>query len=146
MSAGLIFITGATGFVGTTIALNALSANYNLRISVRQASQIALVKRTLKTSPERLEFVVVPDITDPTCFAGKLDGADYVIHVASPYIHNGTEKAAVFGPAVKGTMAILEEAKRVDSVKKVVITSSAAALLPVDYVTSLPQETVIDGT
>jgi nucleoside-diphosphate-sugar epimerase len=38
MSSGLIFITGATGFIGVTTADAALKAGYRLRISVRKKS------------------------------------------------------------------------------------------------------------
>jgi nucleoside-diphosphate-sugar epimerase len=73
-----------------------------------------------------LEFVVVPDITVDTALAGKLDSVDYVLHVA-PY----TDREQLWVPAVKGTASILKEAAKVPSVKKVVTTSSIAALLPI---------------
>ncbi|GAB1217538.1 hypothetical protein ATERTT37_006777 [Aspergillus terreus] len=129
MPPGLIFITGATGFIGSTVALQALQAGYSLRISIRKESQIPNLKKILGQFEEKIDFVVVPDISLESSFAGKLDGADYVFHLASPLPH-GTDKETYFTPAVKGTTAILREAAKVSTIKRVVITSSMAALIP----------------
>lgn len=87
MASGLIFITGATGFIGSTTALQALKAGYRLRIALRKESQIEKIKLVFSNYLERLEFVIVPDITAEGAYAGKLDGVDYVLHVASPCMH-----------------------------------------------------------
>ncbi|PYH35833.1 putative 3-beta hydroxysteroid dehydrogenase/isomerase [Aspergillus neoniger CBS 115656] len=129
MSSGLVFVTGATGFIGSAVAIKTLQAGYSLRISVRKEEQIPKLKAALSEYEDRIEFVITPDITQPSSFAGKLDGAEYVLHVASPMPH-GTNPETYFGPAVMGTTAILKEAAKVSSIKKVVITSSIAALIP----------------
>jgi nucleoside-diphosphate-sugar epimerase len=141
MPSGLIFITGATGFIGSAVALEALNAGYSLRISIRKESQIPKLKKVLSQFEDKIEFVVVPDITQESSFAGKLDGVDYVLHLASPLPH-GTNKETYFGPALKGTTAILKEAAKVSTIKRVVITSSIAALIPV---TGIPEGGVVRG-
>lgn len=141
MPPGLIFITGATGFIGSTVALQALQAGYSLRISIRKESQIPNLKKILGQFEEKIDFVVVPDISLESSFAGKLDGADYVFHLASPLPH-GTDKETYFTPAVKGTTAILREAAKVSTIKRVVITSSMAALIPLR---GIPEGGVIRG-
>ncbi|KAI9727206.1 MAG: hypothetical protein M1834_008466 [Cirrosporium novae-zelandiae] len=112
MSSGLIFITGATGFVGGTTAHEALKAGYHLRISVRKEWQIKKLKGIFSDYLDHLEFIIVPDITEHAAFAGKLDGVDYVLHHASP-LAGGTDKQQLFPPAVKGTTRILEEAAKI---------------------------------
>jgi nucleoside-diphosphate-sugar epimerase len=141
MPSGLIFITGATGFIGSAVALEALKAGYRLRISIRKESQIPKLKKVLGKFEQQIDFVIVPDITQESSFAGKLDGVDYVLHLASPLPH-GTDKETYFGPAVKGTTAILREAAKVSTIKRVVITSSIAALIPI---TGVPEGGVIRG-
>lgn len=140
MPSGRIFITGATGFIGSAVASEALKAGYQLRISVRRESQIPELQTRFSQYEDKVDFVIVPDITQESSFAGKLDRADYVLHLASP-IH-GTNKESYFGPAVEGTTAILKEAAKVDSIKRVVITSSIAALIPV---AGVPEGGVIRG-
>ncbi|KAJ5086145.1 hypothetical protein N7532_010916 [Penicillium argentinense] len=139
MAGELIFITGATGFIGSATALAALKAGYRLRICLRKPSQ--KIQDLLSEYSDRIEFVIVPDIADERAFRGKLDGADYVLHLASPLTH-GTNKETYFSPAVKGTIAVLKEAAEVFSIKKVVVTSSIAALIPM---TGIPCDGVVKG-
>ncbi|KKK15189.1 hypothetical protein ARAM_002014 [Aspergillus rambellii] len=130
MPSGLIFITGATGFIGSATALEALKHGYRLRISVRKESQIPKLRTLLSDFESAIEFVLVPDITKESAFIGTLDGVNYVLHLASP-IPSGTDKESYFAPAVKGTTSILREAAKTPTVKRVVITSSIAALIPI---------------
>ena len=63
---------------------------------------------------------------------------DYIIHVASPFHFNITDyKKDFYEPAIQGTTGILKEALKETSVKRVVITSSFAAIIsPKKYHTS----------
>ncbi|KAF3391746.1 hypothetical protein F1880_007446 [Penicillium rolfsii] len=128
MSAPLIFITGATGFIGSATAVEALKKGYRLRIGVRKRSE--KLEEVLSKYSDQLEFVTIPDLTDEAAFRGKLDGVDFVLHLASP-LARGTDQDAIFTPAVKGTLVLLKEAAKAPSIKKVVITSSIAALIPI---------------
>jgi uncharacterized protein YbjT (DUF2867 family) len=86
MAGQLVFITGATGFVGFAVLLEALKANYRVRISVRRASQVEELKSHHLIAPfaSKLEAVVVPDITAEGAFDAALEGVTYIEHVASP--------------------------------------------------------------
>lgn len=137
MPSSLIFITGATGFIGSVTAHEAVKAGYRLRVSVRRESQIEKLKKFLSDYVDQLEFVVISDFTHESSFAGKLDGVDYVLHMASPLASPGpdsTNKEKYFKPAVNGTVAILKEAAKVPTIKRVVITSSIFALVPMSGV------------
>ena len=62
---------------------------------------------------------------------GRLQGADYVFHMASPFLAewNDTQKELV-EPALEGTTTVLESvAKSKDTVRRVVLTSSFAGML-----------------
>jgi nucleoside-diphosphate-sugar epimerase len=142
MPSGLIFITGATGFIGAATALSALKAGYRLRLSVRKQSQTEKLKSVFSEYTQNLELAVIPDITTPEAFSGKIDGADYIFHLASP-MPQGTDGAKMYSGAVEGTTSILKAAASVLSVKRVVITSSIAALVPLE---GIPEGGVIKGT
>lgn len=61
---------------------------------------------------------------------------DYVIHVASPFHFNVTDYTKDFyEPAIQGTKGILEEALKEKKVRRVVITSSFAAVLTAEKYT-----------
>jgi nucleoside-diphosphate-sugar epimerase len=51
----------------------------------------------------------------------------------------------VIEPAVKGTTSILRSAAKVGSVKRVVITSSIATLIPPEYLVSRDTKRVFSG-
>jgi dihydroflavonol-4-reductase len=56
------------------------------------------------------------------------EGANYIVHTASPFpIQAPKDESVLIKPAVEGTMAIMEAAKA-NNVKRVVITSSIAAI------------------
>ena len=58
-----------------------------------------------------------------------IGGVDYIIHIASPFHFNVTDyNKEFYEPAIQGTTGILEEAIKEKSVKRVVITSSFAAV------------------
>jgi nucleoside-diphosphate-sugar epimerase len=55
---------------------------------------------------------------------------DYIIHVASPFHFNVTDyNKDFYEPAIQGTTGILKEAIKEKSVKRIVITSSFAAVI-----------------
>lgn len=58
-----------------------------------------------------------------------MDDVDYIIHVASPFHFKVTDyNKDLYEPAIQGTTEILKEAIKEKSVKRVVITSSIAAV------------------
>lgn len=128
MPKSTVFITGASGFIGAHITTFALRAGYNVKLSVRREAQIDPLRRAFSEFADNVDFVVIPDYTKAKAFDTALDGAEYVIHVASPLPK--PDEVDLLTPAVKGTTSILESASRVPSIKKVVITASVASLVP----------------
>ncbi|PMD33772.1 NAD(P)-binding protein [Hyaloscypha variabilis F] len=137
MAGGLIFITGATGFLGFAILVDALKAGYRLRVSVRRHSSIQELSSHPKIAPyvlqNAVEFVIVPDITVEGAFDEVLKNVEGVLHVASPLPKESddTERDIVV-PAIHGTISILNSSLKHPSIKRVVITSSIAAILDAD--------------
>jgi nucleoside-diphosphate-sugar epimerase len=127
MSGSTVFVTGATGFIGAHVALAALKAGHNVKLSVRREGQIESLRRALETFADKLEFAVVPDYTTTGAFDEALKGTDYVIHVASPLPKPNED---LLTPALKGTTSILESASKTSTIKRIVITASVASLIP----------------
>ncbi|KAJ5718874.1 NAD-dependent epimerase/dehydratase [Penicillium malachiteum] len=137
MSRELIFLTGASGYIGSATALEALRRGYRLRLCLRKPCE--RLTTLLSAYLDHVQFVFVPDLADEAALEGKLDGANYIIHIASP-LPRGVDKTEYFSPAVNVTTTILREATRVPTIKKAVVTSSLAALVPM---TGVPAGTVM---
>lgn len=142
MTPGTILITGASGFIGSAIAIDCLKAGYHLRVSLRKAEQIEKIRMLLSAYSKNFEFAIVPDITQENAFTDKLHGVDYVLHLASPLPYSIPEESCL-DPAVKGTMSLLKEASNVPTIKKVLLTSSIGAFVPM---AGLSRDSVIKGT
>ncbi|MCJ1243342.1 hypothetical protein MMC30_000539 [Trapelia coarctata] len=137
MSSPNLLITGATGHVGFRTLVEALKAGYIVRAAIRSAGKAdeILATPSIKAlgSDNNLSFVVVPDILADGAYEKALEGITYVVHLASPFPMETTDyDKDVIQPAIKGTTNILFAAKKVPTVKRVVITSSAVAVIPLE--------------
>jgi nucleoside-diphosphate-sugar epimerase len=131
MSQPTIFITGATGFIGSQVTAHSLAAGYNVCLSVRKAAQIDKLKRVFAKNAAHLDFVVIPDLTQAGAYDQALQNVDYIFHIASPMPGTGDDfKTTYLAPAVQGTTGLLEAAEKVGTVKRVVVMSSVVALIP----------------
>lgn len=137
MSQPLIFITGATGFIGSHVVGQSLEAGYRVRLSVRKEAQISTLRKLFSEHTANLDFAVIPDFTSPARFNKVLEDVTYVFHLASPMPGKGSDfKTDYLEPAVQGTTALLDAAKEINTIKRIVIVSSLLALIPLDALTT----------
>lgn len=143
-SANLVLITGATGHVGFRTLVHALRSGLNVRVAVRSEAKASrlLSRLSLKITSkqrQRLTYTIVSDITAEGAYDDAMDDVTHVIHVASPLV-TGSQQPPIesklaedffIGPAVRGTRNLLEAAESCGTVRRVVITSSIVALIPV---------------
>jgi nucleoside-diphosphate-sugar epimerase len=133
MSKSLVFITGATGFIGAEVVPQALEAGYRVRLSIRKPEQEAVIKERYPKYASDIETVVIPDISEREPFETALKDVDYVIHLASPVPGKGIDlKEDYIKPALNGTEAILYAALKFPKIKTVVVTSSVLGIMPVE--------------
>jgi nucleoside-diphosphate-sugar epimerase len=135
MSTPFVLITGASGFIGAEVLYQALAKGYRTRATVRKEEQVAAIKARHPDAGDRLDVIVTADLGDTAALTKALSGGiDYVLHIASPMPSGGLDlHTGYINPAVRGTLAVLDAAKAVPSVKRVVITSSALSLGPLDF-------------
>lgn len=135
MSNQLILLTGGTGHVGYATLLEALRTGYKVRAVVRRTSSIAEMKATASIQPflSNLSFVIIEDFLQPDAFDSAARDVDYIVHIASPIPRPSDDYESTFiGPAVKGTINVLNSAIKSPSIKRVVITSSVGACVPAE--------------
>ncbi|CAI8211151.1 MAG: UDP-glucose 4-epimerase [Alphaproteobacteria bacterium] len=126
-----VLVTGATGFIGLHCIAQLLQQGYSVTGTVRSPNRIEEVKQAIseqQLSTENLSFVEA-DLTKDEGWDKAVAGCDYVLHVASPFIVGVPKhEDELIIPAVEGTRRVIEAAINED-VKKVVQTSSCAAII-----------------
>jgi nucleoside-diphosphate-sugar epimerase len=128
-----VLVTGANGYLAVWTVKKYLEAGYSVRGTVRSLSKSAFLKEQFAEYGERLELVVVEDITKDGAFDEAVKGVDAIAHTASPFHFNATEPDELIVPAVRGTTTILHSAlKYGTNVKRIVLTSSLAAIREAD--------------
>jgi nucleoside-diphosphate-sugar epimerase len=138
MSRETILITGATGFIGLSILHGLLRAGYQVKAVVRSDNRAQWLASRLQTmtdvpGAQRVEFVSVPNFVLPGAFDRAVAGVQYIVHVASPITSTDNEQdwqRDFVDTAVEGSVGLLEAAARTGTVKRIVITSSMVAMLP----------------
>ncbi|KAI1162163.1 putative cinnamoyl-CoA reductase [Nemania serpens] len=135
MSSPTLLLTGATGFVGFKVLLNALEQGYTIRAAVRSSSKSESLSSHPKVKalakPGQLSFVEVPDVTDQEAYFEAIKGVTYVIHLAAPLPSPFLDpQTGIYEPSIKSTLSMLHAAIKESSVKKVVIASSEFANIP----------------
>jgi dihydroflavonol-4-reductase len=131
MSGELVLVTGGSGFVGAHCILALLERGYRVRTTVRTASREATVREMLGVGGAdpgaALEFAVA-DLESDDGWAAAVDGATYVLHVASPFPPAAPKhEDELIVPARDGALRVLKAAEAA-GVKRVVLTSSFAAI------------------
>jgi nucleoside-diphosphate-sugar epimerase len=128
---GLVLVTGGSGFVGAHCILQLLDAGYSVRATVRSLSREPEVREMLQAggakSLSNLGFVAA-DLLSDDGWADAVAGTDYVLHVASPFpASQPKNEDDLIIPAREGALRVLRAARDA-KVKRVVLTSSFAAV------------------
>ncbi len=126
-----VLVTGGSGFIGSYCTLQLLAAGHEVRTTVRNLKREADVRTMLTeggAEPDgRLSFRAA-DLENDAGWAEAVAGCEYVLHVASPFPPGvpGHEDELIV-PAREGTLRVLRAARDA-GVKRVVLTSSFAAI------------------
>jgi nucleoside-diphosphate-sugar epimerase len=115
----VIFVTGASGYLGFHVVTHLLEKGYHVKAAARGKKAEAL--RVLFADNPSVEVVEVPNIVDSQ-FQDALVGVDAVIHVASP-LPGRADPQGMLSSAVEGSLNVLRQAEKA-GVKKFVVTSS----------------------
>ena len=116
----MIFITGATGFLGKAIVTELLQQGYPVRIFVRSSSDIAFFQSLANVE------IVSGDILDRASIEQAIQGCRVAVHAAALFRFWG--QAEVFHDTnVRGTENVLQAATR-NGVSRVILISSIAVI------------------
>ncbi len=124
----IICVTGASGFIAAHAVKQLLEQGYKVRGTVRGGAEKYPYLTSLPGAEERLELVKA-DLLSNAAFDDVVEGCEYVLHTASPYIVDvKNPQRELVDPAVMGTTNVLGSCAKSTTVKRVVLTSSIAAI------------------
>ena len=126
-----VLVTGGSGFIASHAILQLLAAGHQVRTTVRSLKREGDVRKMLKVGgaerADRLSFIAA-DLEYDQGWPEAVAGCEYVLHVASPLPANVPKhEDELIVPARDGALRVLRAARDA-GVKRVVLTSSFAAI------------------
>ena len=127
----IVLVTGGSGFIASYCILQLLAAGYRVRTTVRSLAREADVRAMLKKAGaepgDRLSLFAA-ELEQDAGWRPAVEGCDYVLHIASPLSeHVPKNEDEMIVPARDGTLRVVRAARDA-GVKRVVLTSSSAAI------------------
>lgn len=120
MSGDSVFVTGASGFVGSAVARLLKDKGFALRLAVRASSR--------RDNLEGLDGeIVTADMRDEAALTAAMTGCRYAFHVAADYRLWAKDPEEIVRNNREGTRAVMKAALAA-GVERVVYTSSVATL------------------
>lgn len=126
-----VLVTGGSGFIGSRTILQLLAAGHRVRTTVRNLKREADVRAMLRQGGadpgDALSFFAA-DLEQDAGWPEAVAGCDFVLHVASPFPPTlPKHEDELIVPARDGALRVLRAARNA-GVKRVVLTSSFAAV------------------
>jgi dihydroflavonol-4-reductase len=119
-----VFLTGATGFVGSHVAREVAARGADLRLLVRKTSNLANLEGL---APAPNVETVTGDLLSPESLRTAVRGCNAVLHIAADYRLWVRDPDAMYRANVEGTRALLRIARE-EGVPRFVYTSSVATM------------------
>ncbi|GAB2216684.1 hypothetical protein Droror1_Dr00024461 [Drosera rotundifolia] len=127
----VVCVTGASGYIASWLVKLLLSRGYTVRATVRNPDDWKKVDHLLKLdgAKERLHLFKA-DLGTEGSFDAAIEGCDGVFHTASPVLFHNIQdpQAELIDPAMGGTINVLKSCVGAGSIRRVIITSSLAAV------------------
>jgi len=135
-----VLVTGGSGYLAGWCIIGLLERGYRVRTTVRNPGRERDVHAAVESQVGTGHHLTVhaADLTSDEHWAHAIEGCDYVLHVASPFpAAQPKDPDELIVPAREGTLRVLRTALD-EGVKRVVVTSSVAAIRLADGAEARP--------
>lgn len=126
-----VLVTGATGYVAGQLIKLLLEKGHTVHAAVRDpdnAEKLKYLNALADASSGNIKYYK-SDLLDEGSYAEAMKECELVFHTASPFtIDIKDPQKELVDPAKLGTRNVLEQANKTPTVKRVVVTSSCAAI------------------
>ncbi len=126
-----VLVTGATGYVAGWLVKELLENGHTVHAAVRdpeKKEKLKYLDALAQHSTGKIKYFK-SDLLVEGSYADAMEGCELVFHTASPFtIEVNDPQKELIEPAKLGTRNVLEQANKTTSVKRVVLTSSCAAI------------------
>lgn len=126
-----VLVTGATGYVAGWVIKGLLEQGMTVHATLRDINDTAKrahLDALATDSPGAIRYFQA-DLLTEGAFDAATEGCEVVFHTASPFTTTVTDpQRDLIDPAVSGTRNLLRSVNRCDSPRRVVLTSSCAAI------------------
>ncbi|KAK7053253.1 hypothetical protein VNI00_003879 [Paramarasmius palmivorus] len=120
----IVFVTGASGYIGSTVCQQLLEAGFHVRGTAR-GEKVEHLRQSFTSFSKRFEVIEIADLSRDRVGCGMKD-VWALIHLAY-YIPRGERPQNMIAGTIEGSMNIIKEAEA-NGVKHVVVTGSTAAV------------------
>ncbi|KAL9994005.1 putative cinnamyl-alcohol dehydrogenase [Helianthus debilis subsp. tardiflorus] len=128
----VVSVTGASGYIASWLVKLLLDRGYTVHATVRFLDNPKETQHLLALDGAKGRLSLFEaNLTTEGSFDSAVSGCICVFHTASPVTFASVDdpQMELLDPAVKGTLNVLKSAAKVQSLKRVVLTSSLAAVL-----------------
>jgi nucleoside-diphosphate-sugar epimerase len=126
-----VMVTGANGYVASWLVKYLLEEGLTVHAAVRNPNdekKIGHLKEVATNSKGTIKFFK-SDLLTPGSYKEAMEGCELVYHTASPFTLDVKDaRKDLIEPALHGTENVLKSVNETSSVKRVVLTSSCAAI------------------
>jgi dihydroflavonol-4-reductase len=126
-----VMVTGATGYVAGWLVKLLLEKGFTVHAPIRNPNdknKTRYLDKLAASAPGSIRYFEA-DLLQEGSYNAAMQGCDLVFHTASPFSLNiKNAQSDLIDPAIKGTRNILRSVDKTASVKRVVVTSSLAAM------------------
>lgn len=127
-----VLVTGATGYVAGWIVKRLLQQGFTVHAPVRNPDSLESLRflRGIEKETDGKILFFKADLLAEGSYDKAMEGCELVFHTASPFINSVKDpQKDLVDPALQGTRNVLGSVNRTPGVKRVVLTSSVAAII-----------------